>query len=116
MNNWASTCHSRLVLVRIAQSFDKWIVRENIELRKGGLPPIRPCTIKVVGQAALLESGIALALAATNDVDVRADYAYPVEQEFVRLLTANDRTLDPVGHEAWVPRETRYQPAFVGVS
>src|SRR5690606_37620118 len=37
------------------------------------------------------------------------NYAYRVQQEFERLLAAAGRSLDAVGQEAWMPRETRYR-------
>ncbi|MDX2051889.1 MAG: hypothetical protein SFV15_05810 [Polyangiaceae bacterium] len=66
------------------------------------------------GQTALIEARVPLTLAATQDVDVRADYTYAVEREFERLLMAQGRVLDPLGHEAWMPRETRYADVFHG--
>lgn len=75
---------------------------------------LKPCTIKVMGQAALLEAQLPVALTVTNDVDVRADYEPSVERAFEQLLTAAGRALAPVGHEAWMPRETRYKEHFVG--
>jgi hypothetical protein len=68
----------------------------------------------VLGQAALLEAALPLRLAATRDVDVRADYDDAVRRKFESLLAAQGRDLDPVGHEAWMPRETRYEEIFRG--
>jgi hypothetical protein len=102
------------VLRNVAERLDSWIIDRNTELQLKGMPAYRPCQIKVLGQAALLESGLPLHLAATKDVDVRADYDHAVEAEFRRLLQASGRDLDPVGHEAWMPRETTYTPLYSG--
>jgi hypothetical protein len=68
----------------------------------------------LLGQAALLELDVPLSLAATNDVDVYADYEFPVEAEFRRLLKARGKELDPVGHEIWMPKETKYSVLYSG--
>jgi hypothetical protein len=102
------------MLREIAEQLDRWIIERNFEAEEEGLPQTAQCTIKVLGQTALMESGVALALAATNDVDVQADYSYPVQKEFERLLAQHARTLDPVSHEIWMPRETRYRELFSG--
>ena len=61
-----------------------------------------------------LSGTVELTLAATNDVDVYADYPHAVEREFARLLAVEGRELDPLGHEVWMPRETRYNEFFAG--
>ncbi len=77
---------------------------------------LRPCVIKLLGQAALLEAKLPLTLAATKDVDVYADYDFAIEHEFRRLLAARGCELDSLGGEVWMPKETTYQPLFVGAS
>lgn len=64
--------------------------------------------------AELDEAKAPLQLNVTNDVDVYADYEHAIEVEFRRLLAAQGKELDPVGHEIWMPRETRYRDLFVG--
>ena len=98
----------------VAASLDRWMAERDFEARQEGLLRLEPCTIRVLGQAALFESELELALASTKDVDVRADYPYVVQKEFERLLAERGRILDPVGHEAWMPRETRYHAVFEG--
>ncbi len=98
----------------IAQQLDLWIADRNVEAREDGLATFEPCTIRVLGQSALMEAKLPVTLLSTKDVDVRADYAYPVQKEFERLLTSAGRVLDPLGHEAWMPRETRYLPIYGG--
>jgi hypothetical protein len=102
------------VLKAIAQQLDRWIAEQNRSCRQDELPLLASCTIKILGQAALLEAQVPLTLAVTNDVDVRANYVPSVERAFERLLAQAGRTLDSVGHEAWMPRETRYTEHFVG--
>ncbi len=102
------------MLREVAQQLDDWILQRNFEFREEGLPQLRKCTIKVLGQTALLELGVPLALAATRDVDVVANYEHSVELEFRRLLAARGKDLDALAHEAWMPRETKYCPIFEG--
>ena len=102
------------MLAEIAQRLDDWIVDQNIAARADGLPARKPCTIRVLGQTALFEAKLALALAATLDVDVRADYDDSVRRQFERLLAAVGRELDPPGHEIWMPSETQYSELYSG--
>jgi hypothetical protein len=102
------------MLVRLARELDAWVVDRNLEARAAGLLSMRSCTIRVLGQTALFEAGVPLTLAATKDVDVRADYEDGVRREFERLLAREGRELDPLGHEIWMPEETRYSELFVG--
>lgn len=102
------------VLAEIAQRLDDWIVDRNIAARADGLPAIKPCTIRVLGQTALFEAKLALELSVTKDVDVRADYDDSVRRQFERLLAAVGRELDPLGHEIWMPSETQYSELYSG--
>ena len=102
------------MLREIARELDDWVALQNAEARAGGWAQHRPCTIKVLGQMALMEAGVKLALAATKDVDVYADYDSTIESQFGRLLAAAGHELDPVGHEIWMPRETRYNTTYDG--
>jgi hypothetical protein len=102
------------VLFRIAQSLDDWMVDQNVVARRDGLLTLKPCIIRVLGQAALFEAKLDLELAQTKDVDVLADYQDAVRREFERLLAKEGRELDPLGHEIWMPRETRYSELFNG--
>lgn len=102
------------MLLEVAEKLDDWIAAQNREAQQEGFPRLPSSTIKVLGQTALMEAGVKLTLAATNDVDVQADYPYAVQKEFARLLAAEGRELDPLGHDVWMPRETRYKELFVG--
>lgn len=102
------------MLVEIAERLETFVVERNLEARCEGLLALRPCVIKLLGQAALLEAKVSLTLALTNDVDVYADYEFAVEQEFRRLLATKGRELDSLGGEVWMPAETTYQSLFVG--
>jgi hypothetical protein len=102
------------MLREIATKLDDWVAEHNAQARSGGWAPLRPCTIKLLGQVALMEAGVQLTLAATKDVDVYADYDHAIEKEFARLLEAAGYELDPVGHEVWMPHETRYAQVFKG--
>ena len=98
----------------VAEQLDAWIIDQNVASAAEGLPRHRPCTVRVLGQTALLEARVALRLAATRDIDVRADYDDGVRREFERLLAAAGRELDPVAHQIWMPRETRYLEFYEG--
>jgi hypothetical protein len=98
----------------VVQSLDRWVASENAERAEEGALRLRPSRIRLFGQMALLERQVPLALVATRDVDVLADYEFPVEREFRRLLAEQQLDLDPVGHEAWMPVETEYQSVFHG--
>src|SRR6187402_322159 len=103
-----------LVLVEIAERLETFVVERNLGARKEGLLTLRPCVIQLLGQTVLLEAKVLLTLAATNDVDVYADYDFAIEQEFRRLLATKGRELDSLGAEVWMLTETAYQPLFVG--
>lgn len=98
----------------VATQLDDFVLARNVEARREGLPTLRSCAIKLLGQTALMESQVSLTLAATNDVDVYADYEFVVEQEFRRLLKLRGYELDPLGGEVWMPNETTYSPLFSG--
>ena len=102
------------MLVEVAQRLESFVVERNLDARSEGLLALRPCVIKVLGQTALLEAKVSLTLAATNDVDVYADYEFAIEQEFRRLLAARGRDLDALGSEVWMPTETTFQALFEG--
>src|SRR6266542_3983167 len=102
------------MLAEIARKLDAWTVDQNLAASADGLPHLRACTIRVLGQTALFEAKVPLTLAATRDVDVRADYSDAVRREFERLLAVQGRELDPLGDEIWMPRETRYEPLCEG--
>jgi hypothetical protein len=102
------------VLIEIAELLESFVVQQNLQARSERVLALRPCVIKLLGQAALLEAKVPLTLAATKDVDVYADYDFAIEQEFRRLLATRGRELDSLGGEVWMPKEATYQPLFVG--
>lgn len=102
------------MLLEIADKLDRWIAAQNLTLRGQGLPTLAPCHIRVLGQMALLEQHVPLHLVATQDVDAVGDYEHAVERELARLLRARGKELDPLAHEAWMPKDTRYRRLFTG--
>jgi hypothetical protein len=102
------------MLGEVAARLDAWIVAQNVAARADGVRTLKPCRIRLLGQIALLESKTKLELNVTHDVDVYADYEHPVETEFRRLLREVNLDLDPVGNEAWMPKETIYKNLFEG--
>ncbi|MCB9707247.1 MAG: hypothetical protein H6714_00455 [Myxococcales bacterium] len=101
-------------LERVFKELNAWIAEKNQEFSEEGVLTLPRCTIRVLGQTALLEAGTDLPLAATKDVDVYADYEHVVQVKFEELLRARGKLLDPIGHEAWMPKETKYLTVFDG--
>src|SRR4029077_8415051 len=112
-NSYLQIIEARL-LVEIAEKLDRWAVARNAADRSEGLLGMKPCRIRLLGQMALFELGAKLPLAATNDVDVHADYEHAMQQELARLLSAKGKILDPLGNEVWMPKETRYRTLYRG--
>ena len=102
------------MLRTVAQLLDDWIAEHNRSALSEGALRLPRCTIRVLGQTALMEGEVPLTLAATRDVDVQADYPHAVEQHFRRLLEARSRELRPPGHEIWMPTETEYRVLYDG--
>ena len=102
------------MLRNVFNQLDYWIETENLDRSKAGMLRIARCEIRVVGQTALVEANLNLHVPATMDVDVFADYEYVVKRRFEELLQAAGKQLDPVGHEAWMPKETEYLEYFMG--
>ncbi len=106
--------HTNIVLLEVAEELDGWVLAQNIEARDEGLPLLRTSKYKLLGQLALLEAEAPLTVTATKDVDVYADCEYAVRRELERLLAKRGFELDPLGHEIWMPPETRYDEIFGG--
>ena len=102
------------VFTRVLSALDAWMIRENEGFRNDDVLPYKACTIRLLGQAALLEIGLNIPLVATQDVDVYADYEHPVMMKFERLLNRDNLIVDPVGHEVWMPKETEYLLCYEG--
>lgn len=102
------------MLKELAAELDEWFVDEAREAMHEGMASPRACTIRVHGQMALLERELKLSLVATQDVDVSENLSGAARKEFERLLAKRGLVLDPVGHEAWMPKETEYETFFSG--
>lgn len=102
------------MLLEVIEQLDQWVVRQNLEASVGGYPKLRKCRIRLLGQMALMQLSAPLALSATNDVDVYANYEHAVEKEFQRLLALKGKLLDPLGAEVWMPEETQYASLYTG--
>jgi hypothetical protein len=97
------------MLPEMAHALDAWVARENRVRQREGSPGLPKCRIRLLGQMALFEQKVPLALVATNDVDVVADYPFPVEREFRRLVEREGKFIDPTPTEIWMPPETQYR-------
>lgn len=102
------------MLKLVAEKLDKWIEKENKEALDEGRPLIKTVTIKVIGQTALMEAKLSFPLAATMDVDCFNQFNSIVRQKFNELLNQEGKTLDEIGHEAWMPEETEFHSLYEG--
>lgn len=96
-----------------AKKLDKWLVGENKERAETGALLLK-CTIKVIGQTALIEAGLKIELAATMDVDFSQQLHGIIREKLSEFLSEYGKQIDPVGHEAWMPGETEYQEIYKG--
>lgn len=102
------------MIEKVAKALDAWIQAEN-KVRKGdGTIEFGRCTIRVVGQTALLEAKLDLSLLETADVDAFVKGEYEVRRKFDELLNAEGRYLDPDSEKVWMPEETIYKTSFHG--
>jgi hypothetical protein len=102
------------MLTPLFKVLDEWIMDENKKSQKEGFVPLKPCEIYIIGQTALIEADLKFHLAATMDVDVYRELEYSIKKQFESLLKAEGKELDPVGHEAWMPEETKWISLFEG--
>jgi hypothetical protein len=65
------------MLVEVIEELERWVLDQNAIHRAEGLPLLRACEIRVLGQTALLEQRVPLTLAATRDA---ARYDLDLEQ------------------------------------
>jgi hypothetical protein len=101
------------MLKEVCKKLDKWLDGENQEREETGTLPLR-CEIQVIGQTALLEAGLGLRLTATMDVDLYKQLHGAIRQKLDELFTVHGKKIDPVGHEAWMPKETKFNPIYTG--
>jgi hypothetical protein len=104
-----------VVLEEVFADLDGWMLETNADYASQSLPPLRPIMIRIIGQTALLEANVDLPLVATQDVDAVARWSDDaVRHKLSELLEARGKLLDPLAHEAWMPKDTRYIPFFSG--
>jgi len=102
-------------LARVFEALDAWMAAENLAYQSEGLAIMQAVEIRIIGQSALFEAKLGLALAATRDVDTIANWRDDgVRQKLVDILLAYGKELDPVAREAWMPAETEYVDLFRG--
>lgn len=102
------------MLKEIFHKLDKWIGDTNAKRAAAGSATLAKAQIRVIGQTALLEANLDLEIAATMDVDLIEQIEHGVKEKFAELLREEGKILDPVGHEAWMPKETEYDEIFKG--
>ncbi len=100
----------------VCERLDAWIGEENDRRFDEGGARLGPCSIKLFGQAALLERSaeFSFPIAATKDVDVFANFDDEVEKKFAELVKRSGWVLDPLGHESWMPKETKWEEIYQG--
>ena len=101
------------MLKKVLKNLDGWLEEENAERGQAGTPSLK-CEIYVIGQAALLEARLKLRLAATMDVDLYKQLHGVIRQKLEELLAVHGKKIDPVGHEAWMPKETQFDAIYKG--
>ncbi|MEZ4815501.1 MAG: hypothetical protein R3A80_09895 [Bdellovibrionota bacterium] len=102
------------MLQEVFAALEEWANERSLKYRNEGLMPLGHCLIQVVGQTALLEAKLDIHLAATADVDVHQQIEHVFRKKLEELLQEKGKFLDPVGHEAWMPDETKYKTIFKG--
>lgn len=91
---------------------NQWIEEQNRARTEEGLTKIQRVEIRVVGQTALVESGLSLSFPETIDVDAFHKMTYEVWKKFDGILQTFGRRLDPLSHEIWMPDETSYNLVY----
>ena len=102
------------MLKEVFGKLDAWITKENRARGARSVALLPKVQIRVIGQTALIEANLKLEIVATMDVDLMDQIEHTIGQQFEELLKAFGKTVDPVGHEAWMPQETEYHEIFKG--
>ncbi len=102
------------MLLEVFRELEQWIVTENEERKLTGTPLIGPCTIRILGQTALIEALVQLHLVATQDVDAYLSGDQIIQTEFDRLLKSRGKEFDKDSYLIWMPIETEYSNVFTG--
>ncbi|MCX6103291.1 MAG: hypothetical protein NT000_08530 [Proteobacteria bacterium] len=101
------------MIKNICRELDRWLIGENRERVDSGTLLLR-CEIHIIGQTALLEARLGIRLAATMDVDLHEPLEGAVREKLDELLAVHGKKIDPVGHEAWMPKETQFNTIYTG--
>ncbi len=101
------------MLKKVCIAVDHWLSEEN-PLREQNGTPLLKCEIHIIGQTALLEAHLGIRLTATMDVDLHRQLHGVIREKLDALLAAYGKKIDPVGHEAWMPKETQYNTLYKG--
>ncbi len=102
------------MLLKLFIKLDRLVHEENLERRNLGTFEINSSEIKIVGQMALMEAGLDLNLAATQDVDAFVKADYWVQKRFENLLVEIHKVYDDESEFIWMPAETAYRVLFAG--
>jgi len=102
------------MLVQVFENLDRWIQKQNgLVINEGGRL-IEQCNFKILGQSALFEAPLSLALAATGDLDAYTNASYAVCKYLDTLLEEYGMHLDPLSKAIWMPEETEYTSLYQG--
>lgn len=101
------------MLKEVCKDFDKWLGVENRKRTESGTFLLQ-YEIQVIGQTALLEAHLGIRLAATMDVDLYKQLHGVARQKLDELFARYGKKIDPVGHEAWMPKETKFNVLYAG--
>lgn len=98
----------------IFQELDGWVVKENELAFKSSHRLIKACEFKILGQTALLQSDLKIALQATADIDAYTNAEYSVIKKLDELLEPLGMKYDSLSSEIWMPEETEYEKIYSG--
>lgn len=90
------------------------MVEQDLEAMREGFSSPKKCSVRVVGQTALLEANLDIEIAATVDVDAFIEAESLVIAQFSQLLRYEGLEYDQLSNEIWMPEETKYVDIFRG--
>lgn len=102
------------MLNKAFHELDHRLIQFNQEASVNGTPQLQSTDIHIIGQMALIEAKLSIAIVSTVDIDLYYQIDYRVKKEFSAVLEKLGKHIDPVGHEAWMPDETEFNEVYQG--
>lgn len=101
-------------ICKIFKNLDEGLLAENREFARSGLPLIKKCEFKLLGQSALLEARLKIELYATNDIDAYTNAETYVIERLSEILSKEGLHYDLLSSEIWMPEETVFLEVYSG--